>query len=454
MKVGCFLLFPVLCAFAVLGFFTYAFHSMRDDVRIINVAGRQRMLSFELYEWARMVSSGQDEDRPGLGHLIAEFDAALGALRRGGVVLGVPIPAAPAEVVPSLTAVDGLWGEIRHDLDSLVAAPRGSSRFRKARRLGPKTFVRLRSLSDQVVSEFEKRMMRLRGRLLLVLLGSTVFLIGIFFAGTFFVRRFFIAPLLRLDRASRRMSTGDFSDRVEALGQDELAHLSRSFNVMAVQLGELTSGQRASILEKETLLKEIHHRVKNNLQIVSSLLSLAAAANSEEAVRGPLLASRDRIASMALVHEALYGVANLSTLDMAEYLSRLMDGLTTAYAPSAVRVVPDFQSMTMDAQFAVHCGMLVTELLSNALKHAFPDGRKGEVRVGLKADAAGVTLSVGDDGVGLPDDFDVANASSLGLRLVRSIGVQMRATVEVGRGQAGTVWRISWPAAGKEAVSA
>lgn len=148
------------------------------------------------------------------------------------------------------------------------------------------------------------------------------------------------------------------------------------------------SKERSALLEKETLLKEINHRVKNNMQIVASPLFLAAESETDERVRKPLLASKDRIASMALVHEALYGTVGLSTLDMSEYLSRLLGDLTAAYAPSAVRVVTDLQPVVLDAKFAVHCGLIVTELFSNVLKHAFPGGSKGEVRVGMKEEAS------------------------------------------------------------------
>lgn len=568
MKVGFLLLFPLLGSFAALGSFAYFLQLMRDDVRVVNVAGRQRMLASELHSWAQMVAGGQDEDRRGLGFRIEEFDAALGALRRGEVALGSTLPPAPAEVVPALAAVDDLWREMRPDLDSLAAAPRASPRFRKALNRGPETFTHLTDAADLVVRKFGARGERLLSRMLSVLGAAAAFMVVVFFGGIAFARRSLVLPIQRVSDASRRMSAGDFSVKIAGSGRDELSDLAESFNEMAARIEELLaarrllsiaieqssesvmitdvggsiqyvnpaflrltgyaadevlgrnpsilksgrhdkayydemwavlkrgeswsahivnrrkdgtlydqaatispvrdargatayyisvirddSKERAALLEKETLLKEIHHRVKNNMQIVASLLSLAAGSETDERVREPLLASKDRIASMALVHEALYGTASLSTLDMVEYLGRLLGDLTAAYAPPAVRVVTDLRPVVLDAKFAVHCGLIVTELFSNALKHAFPSGRKGEVRVGLKEEAAKITLIISDDGVGLPDDFDIANTTSLGLRLVRSIATQMRATIEIERGRGGASWRIAWPAAGKATVS-
>lgn len=199
-----------------------------------------------------------------------------------------------------------------------------------------------------------------------------------------------------------------------------------------------------SLKEKETLLKEIHHRVKNNLQIVSSLLMMEAERNPEGPARQSLRASQSRVASMALVHEALYGTPNLATVGMAEYLGRLIEGLKISYGASAVSITTDFQEVALDAKFAVHCGLITTELISNALKHAFPSGRKGEIRVGFKEEDARVILSVRDDGIGLPEGADPLKSASMGLRLVKIISAQMEASLQFQRERPGTSWRISW----------
>jgi predicted ATPase/two-component sensor histidine kinase len=203
---------------------------------------------------------------------------------------------------------------------------------------------------------------------------------------------------------------------------------------------------QASLQEKEALLKEVHHRVKNNLQLISSLLSLQAARIAEPAVAELFAESRNRVRSMALVHENLYRAGNFARISMATHIQNLCAHLTRAYGMNRRRVewairIGDVQ---LDLDRAVPCGLIVNELVSNALKHAFPDGWAGRVCVELEpfGDKQHV-LVVGDNGVGLPADLDYHRANSLGLQLVDDLTQQLHGNILVNR-DGGTTFTITF----------
>jgi PAS domain S-box-containing protein len=191
---------------------------------------------------------------------------------------------------------------------------------------------------------------------------------------------------------------------------------------------------KASLAEKEVMLKEIHHRVKNNLQVISSLVSLQADGTKDEVVRQVLQDVIYRVRSMALVHEKLYQSANLAHIDFAEYTRSLLSYLWRAHGAVAisVRQTFDLESVSLPVDTAVTCGLIMNELAVNALEHAFQDRADGEVTVSLHSGANGqISLCVADNGVGLPKDFDWRQSGSLGLRLVQMLSRQLDATVEV-----------------------
>ena len=192
---------------------------------------------------------------------------------------------------------------------------------------------------------------------------------------------------------------------------------------------------RDSLREKEALLREIHHRVKNNLQVITSLLRLEAGRSAEPATKVALQDMQGRIRSMALLHETLYRSADFACVDMADYLRQLATQLHRAQntRPGAVRLQLDLEPVTLEAERAIPCGLVVNELLTNSLKHAFPDGRTGEVRIALHPRPDGrVHLEVGDNGTGLPADLDERRQRSLGLQLVSDLVRQLQGTLEVG----------------------
>ena len=203
-----------------------------------------------------------------------------------------------------------------------------------------------------------------------------------------------------------------------------------------------TSALAAALREREVLLSEIHHRVKNNLQLVSSMLALQARNSGAEAQHA-LLEGQRRIDSIALVHEQLYGSRNLSVVNFAHYIQALIPELCRGMT-ERVNVVLDLLDVELPPERAIPCGLLVSELVTNALKHAFPNERRGSLQVQLeRMPRARLRLTVKDDGVGLTRDFPAGAEASLGLDLVAIFAKQLEADVVVER-DGGTCFRLTF----------
>jgi PAS domain S-box-containing protein len=204
---------------------------------------------------------------------------------------------------------------------------------------------------------------------------------------------------------------------------------------------------KASLAEKEVLLKEIHHRVKNNLQVISSLVSLQVANLTDNKIRDELNDVSDRVRSMALVHEKLYQTGNIAQLDFADYATTMLHTLWRSYGALAnkIRLNLSLAPVTLPIEIAVPCGLILNEMAVNALKHAFPNNRGGEVMVGLdrNSDSNTVSLWMRDNGIGLPPGLDWRQSRSLGLRLVDILTKQLRGVVETGPGP-GTEFRVTF----------
>lgn len=196
-----------------------------------------------------------------------------------------------------------------------------------------------------------------------------------------------------------------------------------------------------SLIEKETLLKEVYHRVKNNLQVVQSLLNLQRQALPEGVARTALDDSVQRIRAMALVHEKLYQSGNLSAISLQGYTKDLLNQIAEANGIDrhSVQLHADVPDLPTGLDSAIPFGLLLTELVSNSLKHAFVDRREGEVKVRVAPQASGALLTVSDNGVGFKDDFDTASRTSMGLKLAASLSRQLGGSLRV-RSDGGTVF--------------
>jgi two-component sensor histidine kinase len=203
---------------------------------------------------------------------------------------------------------------------------------------------------------------------------------------------------------------------------------------------------RASEERKEALLREVHHRVKNNLAVICSLFYLQSMHAKEESTIQIFQDMENRVHTMALVHESLYSSENLARIDFAEYAQSLAgDILASLQSPDApVRLKTDMEPLIMGVDLALPCGLILNELISNACKHGFPNGT-GEVKLTLRSKPDGkCSLLVEDSGQGIPSDLDVNTSKSLGLRLVRLLAQQIHGSFEVRRSDPGTAARLEF----------
>jgi len=204
---------------------------------------------------------------------------------------------------------------------------------------------------------------------------------------------------------------------------------------------------RASLQEKEILLREIHHRVKNNMAIISSLLTFQSELSDDKKVIEMFNESQNRIMSMALIHEKLYQSESLSKIDLKEYIYDLVNGLIQSYEADTGKIALNLnvEDISLGISSVIPCGLIINELVTNALKYAFPEGKKGEIKVSLcSTNENMIELSVGDNGAGVPEDFDFRKTKSLGLYIVTMlVENQLHGEIKLNRDK-GTEFQIKF----------
>jgi PAS domain S-box-containing protein len=202
---------------------------------------------------------------------------------------------------------------------------------------------------------------------------------------------------------------------------------------------------KASLHEKEVLLQEIHHRVKNNMQVITSLLSLQSKTIKDQQALAVFEDSQNRVKSMALIHETLYQSKDLSRINFSEYLKKLVAHVSRSYRirSDAVKIQLNVDDVSLPIDMAVPCGLIINELASNSLKYAFPAETKGELNISFRRAGARYVLSVSDTGVGLPHDFDPDKGKSLGMKLVRMLTTQLAGEMHCRNG-VGTTFDITF----------
>lgn len=263
---------------------------------------------------------------------------------------------------------------------------------------------------------------------------------------------------------SRVLESGVASQILEELpapGGRMLQMLSFRFPIADVEGGRLLGGVSIDISEqvraqkdlssalasKEVLLQEVHHRVKNNLQIIASLLTMQADSLQDPAARRALQDSQERVQCMALIHERLNGDHEPDRLDFRAYVETLARDLFYSYGIDSdlIRLRFELEPVSLGLNQAIPCGLILNELLTNSLKYAFPNQREGEILVTLSCgEDELVKLTVADDGAGLPAEFDWKESQSLGLRIMNTLGRQLDGTVQR-EASAGTVFSLTFP---------
>jgi two-component sensor histidine kinase len=203
-----------------------------------------------------------------------------------------------------------------------------------------------------------------------------------------------------------------------------------------------------SLAEKEVLIQEVHHRVKNNLAVIASLLRLQGSTMPDERLASALRESQNRVESMALIHEQLYSYSNLREVDLAHHASLLASNLFHSYGvdPARISWSVSMERLLLGVDQAIPAGLILNELVSNALKHAFPNGRTGSVAIEGGRGQGWVQLAVRDDGIGAQPGIEMVRPNSLGMQIIQILTRQLRGTFEVGCGRPAT-FKISFPEA-------
>ena len=232
----------------------------------------------------------------------------------------------------------------------------------------------------------------------------------------------------------------------------QLAIAIQQSSILEQAKTELVQRQKAQIklktalAEKEVLLKEVHHRVKNNLQIVSSLLQLQSQTLKDPEIIKVFRESQNRIESISLIHKNLYTSANIGQIDVADYISNLAASLLISYqiCPGKISLETDIDSVSLNVDQAIACGLVINELVSNALKHAFPNQQAGTISIALRNADNSIEMTIRDNGIGLPDNLDWTNTDSLGLSLVYDLVTeQLEGDITLERNH-GTVFKIKF----------
>ncbi len=228
---------------------------------------------------------------------------------------------------------------------------------------------------------------------------------------------------------------------------EELTATNEEFEAQNVELIRSQEGLERSLAEKTVLLKEIHHRVKNNLQIISSLLSLQQSRLSDDALCSIFLQCRNRVFAISRVHEQLYQSKDFARVELGVYIRGLVSELVRAYSRNDVIVRYEIGELLLDMEKAIPCGLIINELVSNSLKHAFEGLERPElvISVDLERDTGQCVLSVADNGPGVPPGYDIHSSGTLGLTLVRMLVKQLAGSLALDAGP-GARFRIRFPA--------
>jgi two-component sensor histidine kinase len=328
---------------------------------------------------------------------------------------------------PAFSTFKNEWGEGR-----MVLVPRKDA-------LGRVYIMGASVQLDRLVAMVRRTVMTIVGIGLAILLATAT------------IVPFLVRPFSRrievLSKAADRMAAGDLDLPLGPVDSTELQVLSDSLDTMRQALKDQIEILRRNLAEKEAMLRELHHRVKNNLSVISSLLNLQASVirSPEEALEG-LVKSRDRILAMSLVHEELYKSPDHARIGMGRYIERLTEKILRLHGPgNAVRIVMDVGDVELGVDSSIPCALILNELVSNAFAHAFPAGRPGKIRVFLREAGGGnLELGVSDDGVGFPEAFKGPGHGSMGLTMVRLLAEQLDGTCEFSS-EGGTTCRILFP---------
>ncbi len=306
---------------------------------------------------------------------------------------------------------------------------------------------------------------------LIVMVIGFVNIITIFFTAFFLSKRYIFIPLTQLEQSVNEISRGNLDIQINSTSDDEIGKLAKSFNRMVMNLQTTMASKYelekevqerksaegkllASVKEKEVLLREIHHRVKNNMQIIQSLLSLQMGKFKDEKLKGVLQDSNNRIKSMALIHETLYQSEDLAKLNIKEYVKHITTFLCKIYVnpDQPIDIQLEVEDLKLDLDKSIASGLIINELLTNALKYAFPHSKSDRVHILFKQDEMKqAVLIVSDNGKGLSHNINIDAVETLGLKIVQMLAQdQLDGTFEIEQGDESLTFCIGFPLTDEE----
>lgn len=355
--------------------------------------------------------------------------------RAGAYASRVDLDAFPA-------SMDRLMGRIRQNGAVMEGRDRmGRPRLFSGAPLAPDNLYVVASAPAQTLSDWSR--VNLLSTIAPPLLAFILAVLAVWFV----TDRVVVRWLNYLQRIASIYARGRFTVRAirAAEAPPEIAELAATLDAMADAILERDASLNESLEEKDRLMREIHHRVKNNLQIISSLLAMQLETATDPATQGLLQESIHRVRSMGLIHERLYQSTTLARIDFGEYARALTGFLFRSYdVGGAVELVVEAEATELNIETAMPCGLILNELVSNALKYAFKEGRAGKLLVAVRPEAAGgFSLTVRDTGPGLPPDLDLRKTTSLGMRLVTSLTKQIKGKLTV-QSEGGASFRIDF----------
>lgn len=278
-----------------------------------------------------------------------------------------------------------------------------------------------------------------------------------------FFQVLFVLVLLLIVMFLYRIKTRHFKNQNKLLEEnikERTKDLDKTIRELSQEIEERKNAEakvQASLEEKEILLKEVHHRVKNNLQVISSLLYLQSLSINDEVMHEKLKDSQNRIKSMSLIHEKLYQSENFSEINFKEYVESLVLHFNHSFLKENFTIITsiDIDDINLSLDTAIACGLLVNELMTNAYKHAFPDEwinenrREGKIDISVRKETEkNFLLLIADNGVGLPANINISNVESLGLKIVNSMVAQLGGSIEISSNN-GTQFKIYFTDSGR-----
>ncbi len=279
----------------------------------------------------------------------------------------------------------------------------------------------------------------------LLLFSTLGVFVSVFIVLLIVFNRSIVKPLNRLIVGTKNVSEGKLLP-VTPVRDNEFGQLIVFFNEMVENLRNKDEHINKSLQEKDILLKEIHHRVKNNLQIINSLMALQADTISDNNTLIHLRDIEGRIKTMGIIHEHLYKSRDFTSIFLDDYLYELVEHLFSSYMMDSGRISWEIQAekIEIDLNASIPCGLILNEIISNAFKYAFPGDKEGSLQFTIDRIDGHCRLTVSDDGIGFPDGIDLHNGGKLGMQLITSLTKQLNGTVEL-KLEKGTEYTITFP---------